>query len=168
MLVQGKCLASGRGCFSKAKDFRTLWVELPSFAQRFDAAAWLKVRVDLDEGFRPILLRCVLCIHKGADVVCLDACEAACELSVLVDQCLAKFKNVQSNPIQCYALMNQLVKPLPAQGLWHRKSLFQAEKTSSKVVLRTRLHTSVEIGTAVRSILLPPTAGWWGMVDAAR
>ena len=128
MLVQGKCLASGRGCFSKAKDFRTLWVELPSFAQRFDAAAWLKVWVDLDEGFRPILLRCVLCIHKGADVVCLDACEAACELSVLVDQCLAKFKNVQSNPIQCYALMNQLVKTVACAGTMAQKIPFSGRK----------------------------------------
>ena len=73
---------------------------MPSFAQRFDAAAWLEIRVDLNQRFRPILLRCVLRIDKGADVIGLDTCEATRELGVLIDQRLAKFENVQSNPAQ--------------------------------------------------------------------
>lgn len=102
-LYRGSVWPAEEAVFPKRKISAHCGLSCPASHSDSTLPPELKVRVDLDEGFRPILLRCVLCIHKGADVVCLDACEAACELSVLVDQCLAKFKNVQkqSHTVLC-------------------------------------------------------------------
>lgn len=88
---------TGRGnALAETENLGTGLTELTCLAQGLDRAAWLEVGVDLNQGFRPVFLRSILAVYEGTDVIGLDARKAAREFGVLINQFLAKVKNVHA------------------------------------------------------------------------